>query len=211
MRILLASNNKKKLGELRAILDAAQLSEVDILRLDDAPAYEEPVEDGRTFTDNALIKARAGARNTGLITVADDSGLAVEELHGCPGVLSARWCGRHGDDTANNELLVAQLAHVPEERRAAAFVSVIALVTPDGHEHVVEGRWEGKLLTRPRGENGFGYDPLFLPGEEIANGTGRSSAELSPEEKNGISHRAKALQKLVPILKELAATAGTSR
>lgn len=211
MQILLASNNSKKLAELQRIVAdneaLADRGDVEIIGTADAPAYDEPVEDGRRFSDNALIKARAGARNTGLVTIADDSGLAVDELAGMPGVLSARWCGEHGNDAANNELLLAQLADVPDERRSCAFVSVCALVTPDGQEHVVEGRWEGQLLRSPRGENGFGYDPLFVPDTEIERAgsiaQARSSAQLSPEEKNAASHRGKALAQLVPVLVDL--------
>lgn len=211
MQILLASNNPKKLAELqRIVADNEALAgrgDIEVIGTADAPAYDEPVEDGRTFSDNALIKARAGARNTGLVTIADDSGLAVDELAGMPGVLSARWCGEHGNDSANNELLLAQLADVPDERRSCAFVSVCALVTPDGQEHVVEGRWEGQLLRSPRGENGFGYDPLFVPDTEIERAgsiaQARSSAQLSPDEKNAASHRGKALAQLVPVLVDL--------
>ena len=135
---------------------------------------------------------------TGFATVADDSGLAIEELNGMPGVLSARWSGQHGNDQANNDLVLAQMADVPDERRAAAFVSVCALVTPDGTEHVAEGRWEGRFLREPRGDNGFGYDPLFQP-----EGESRSAAEMSPEEKNAVSHRGRALSQLVPAIAEL--------
>ncbi|MCS5480282.1 RdgB/HAM1 family non-canonical purine NTP pyrophosphatase [Corynebacterium sp. YIM 101645] len=203
MQILVASNNTRKLSELERILAGADVAGVELLPLSQAPAYGEPVEDGRTFADNALIKARAGARATGLVCIADDSGLAVEELNGMPGVLSARWSGRHGDDEANNALLLGQMAHVPDGRRACAFVSVCALVTPEGEEHVAEGRWEGTLLREPVGENGFGYDPLFLPADEIA--AGRSSAQLTPEEKNSLSHRGKALAQLVEVIRHLAA------
>ena len=203
MRLLVASNNAKKLDELERILAAAGVNGVELVPLSAVAAYDEPVENGRTFADNALIKARAGAKETGLVTVADDSGLAVEELNGMPGVLSARWSGGHGDDAANNALLLAQMSDVPDERRAAAFVSVCALVTPDGQEHVSEGRWEGRLLREEVGENGFGYDPLFLPGEEI-DGAGRSSAQLSAEEKDALSHRGKALTGLVGVIGRLA-------
>ena len=203
MRLLVASNNAKKLRELERILAGAGIVGVELVPLSAVAAYDEPVEDGRTFADNALIKARAGARETGLVTVADDSGLAVEELGGMPGVLSARWSGGHGDDAANTALLLAQMSDVPEERRAAAFVSVCALVTPDGQEHVSEGRWEGRLLRDEVGENGFGYDPAFLPNEEI-DGAGRSSAQLSAEEKDALSHRGKALTGLVDVIGRLA-------
>ena len=178
MKILLASNNPKKAHELRTILAN---SGIEILTLADVPHYDEPIEDGRTF--------------------ADDSGFTVEELNGCPGVLSARWSGQHGDDQANNLLLLKQMAHVPEERRQAAFVSVCALVVPNGEEHVVTGQWDGWMLTEPRGDNGFGYDPLCLPNEDFPNG--RSSAQLSTAEKNALSHRGKALAQLVPIVTQL--------
>lgn len=200
MEILLASNNEKKARELEVILAEFDLSDVRVILLRDAPTYPEPLEDGRTFVDNALIKARAGVSNTGMITLADDSGLAVEELNGCPGVLSARWAGSHGDDAANNSLLLEQMAHVPDDRRQAAFVSVCALVFPNGEEYIAEGRWDGRLLRQPQGENGFGYDPIFVPNEEIENGDMRSSAQLSPNEKNAVSHRRKALLQLAPII-----------
>ncbi|GAB3700636.1 RdgB/HAM1 family non-canonical purine NTP pyrophosphatase [Corynebacterium nasicanis] len=203
MQLLVASNNAKKLSELERILADAGVEGVEVTPLNAVRAYPEPVEDGRTFADNALLKARAGARETGLVCIADDSGLAVEELNGMPGVLSARWSGGHGDDAANNALLLGQMAHVPDDRRSCAFVSVCALVTPSGEEHVAEGRWEGALLREPVGDNGFGYDPLFLPADEVA--AGRSSAQLSPEEKNALSHRGKALAQLVEVIRELAA------
>lgn len=206
MKLLLASNNAKKLKELQRILDQAGLDGVELVSLSQAPAYTEPVEDGATFADNALLKARAGVANTGLVTIADDSGLEVDALNGMPGVLSARWCGRHGDDQANNDLLLAQLADVPEERRGAAFISVCAIVTPEGREFVEEGRWSGTLLQEPVGVNGFGYDPLFVPMEEsFIEGQDRSSAQLSAEEKDALSHRGRALRALVPTLAELAA------
>lgn len=201
MKLLVASNNAKKLGELEKILADAGIDSVELVPLRDVEPYDEPVEDGRTFADNALIKAHAGAQATGLACIADDSGIAVEELNGMPGVLSARWSGQHGNDAANNELLLAQMQHVPSERRQAAFVSVCALVTPAGQEHVAEGRWPGTLLTAPRGEAGFGYDPLFQP-----EGDTRSSAEMTPEEKNAASHRGRALAQLVPVIEKLAAS-----
>ncbi|MBI8988739.1 non-canonical purine NTP pyrophosphatase [Corynebacterium sp. CCM 8863] len=209
MLLHVASHNPKKLKELRRVLDAAGIEGIELLSSEDLLGYPEPVEDGRTFADNALIKARAGVAATGITTLADDSGLTVEELGGMPGVLSARWCGRHGDDEANNELLLAQMADVPLKRRKAAFVSVCALVTPDGEEWVEKGTWAGRLVRTPVGENGFGYDPLFIPAEEderVADSDERprSSAELSPEEKDALSHRGKALAALVPALAELA-------
>ena len=202
VKLLVASNNAKKLKELEKILADAGIEGIGLLSLSAVEACPEPVEDGRTFADNALIKARAGVQHTGLATIADDSGLAVEELNGMPGVLSARWSGGHGDDEANNRLLLGQMSHVPAERRAAAFVSVCALVTPDGQEHVVEGRWPGSLLTAPQGENGFGYDPLFKP-----EGESRSAAQMSSEEKNAVSHRGRALAQLREPLAALAGQA----
>lgn len=199
MVILVASGNPKKLTELDRILSEAGIEGVELRLLSEVEPYPEPVEDGRTFADNALIKARAGASATGLVTIADDSGLAIEELNGMPGVLSARWSGEHGNDQANNDLVLAQMADVPDDRRAAAFVSVCALVTPEGTERVAEGRWEGKLLREPRGANGFGYDPLFQP-----EGESRSAAEMSPAEKNAVSHRGRALSQLAPFIAELA-------
>ncbi|MCZ9310222.1 RdgB/HAM1 family non-canonical purine NTP pyrophosphatase [Corynebacterium uberis] len=205
MKLLVASNNPKKLVELQRILDAHDVAGVELLRLADVPAYPEPEETGRTFADNALIKARAGVAHTGLATVADDSGLTVEELGGMPGVLSARWSGTHGDDAANNALLLSQLASVPDSRRQAAFVSVCALVTPDGEETLATGQWAGRILREPAGEGGFGYDPLFVPNEEDGHsGTRRTAAQLTPEEKDSLSHRGKALSQLAVRIKELA-------
>ncbi|MBM7368586.1 RdgB/HAM1 family non-canonical purine NTP pyrophosphatase [Gordonia hydrophobica] len=200
-KILLASNNGKKLAELRRVVDAAGIG-LDVLGLADVEPYPEPVEDGATFEDNALIKARIAAEKSGLPALADDSGLAVDALNGMPGVLSARWSGGHGD-AANNQLLLAQLGDVPDERRGAAFVSVCALVLPNGSETVVRGEWRGTLAREERGANGFGYDPLFIPDDDLA--AGRSSAELTAAEKDSLSHRGKALAQLVPALRALAA------
>ncbi|GAB20644.1 dITP/XTP pyrophosphatase [Gordonia effusa NBRC 100432] len=200
-KVLLASRNAKKLAELRRVVAAAGLTGLDVVGLDDVPEYPEEPETGATFEANALIKARSGARATGLPCVADDSGIAVDALNGMPGVLSARWSGVHGDDAANNRLLLAQLSDVPTERRGTAFVSACALVSPEGDETVVRGEWRGVLLPEPKGDNGFGYDPLFAPDDDAA--AGRSSAELSPQEKDALSHRAKALTQLLPALKAL--------
>ena len=193
-RLVLATRNVHKIGELRAILAPLlpDLTEDDVVG---AAAFDvpEPVEDGVTFEENALLKARALARGTGLPAVADDSGLAVDVLGGAPGIFSARWAGRHGEDRANLELLLAQLADVRPEHRAAAFVCAAALVTPDGAEVVETGRMPGTLLTAPRGDGGFGYDPILRP-----DGEQRSCAELSAAEKNAISHRGQALRALAP-------------
>lgn len=206
MKLLVASNNPKKLKELQTILDKAEVTGVELVSLKDVEAYPEPVEDGLSFEDNALLKAREGAKRTGLATISDDSGLEVAAMNGCPGIFSARWAGGHGDDEANNQLLLAQMADVRDEARQAAFVSVCALVSPDGQTVVSEGRWEGYLLREARGENGFGYDPLFLPAEEYRGSLdeGRSSAQLSAEEKNALSHRGRALAGLVDAIRALA-------
>lgn len=192
-RILLASRNAKKLAELRRIL-APELPAIEVLGLDDVPTYAEVPETGATFADNALIKAREGFTHTGLPTVADDSGLATEAMNGMPGVLSARWCGRHGDDEANLRLLLGQLADTPDERLGAAFLCAVALVDAAG-EVVVDGRMPGRLVREPRGANGFGYDPIFVP-----DGYEQTSAELDAERKDAISHRGQALRALVPHL-----------
>jgi XTP/dITP diphosphohydrolase len=175
---------------------------VELLSLDDVPPFEEAPETGATFEENALAKARDAFAATGIPSLADDSGLAVAALNGMPGVLSARWAGGHGDDTGNYRLLLAQMGDVPDERRDAAFVSVCALVTADG-EAVVRGEWPGVIAREPLGDGGFGYDPVFIPGGETP-GDGRSAAQLSPAEKDAVSHRGRALAKLVPALRRLA-------
>ena len=198
MKILLATRNVKKLRELQRIL-----FRVDLVGLEDVPPYDEVPETGSTFAENALIKAREGVARTGLPTVADDSGLTVDALNGMPGVFSARWAGRHGDDAANLELVLAQIADVPDDRRGAAFVCAAALVLPDGREWTVDGEMRGRLVRSPRGTGGFGYDPIF-----VADGGTRTNAELSPAEKDAISHRGKAFRALAAIISELAGTAG---
>ena len=180
------------------MLDAAGLTGLTLLSLRDVPPFDEAPETGATFEDNALAKARDAFAATGLATVADDSGLEVTALNGMPGVLSARWSGNHGDDAANTALLLAQLRDVPDERRGAAFVSACALAGPSG-EVVVRGEWPGGIARQPRGDGGFGYDPVFVP-----HGYDRTAAELSPEEKDAISHRGRALASLLPALRELA-------
>jgi XTP/dITP diphosphohydrolase len=193
VKLLLATRNVKKLRELQRILAA-----VELVGLDDVPPYDEVPESGLTFAENALIKAREGAERTGVPTAADDSGLAVDALNGMPGVFSARWAGRHGDDAANLELLLAQVTDVPDAHRGAAFVCVAALVLPDGREWTVEGEMRGRLVRSPRGTGGFGYDPIF-----VADGETRTNAELSPVEKDAISHRGKAFRALAGIVAEL--------
>ncbi|MFN2517676.1 MAG: non-canonical purine NTP pyrophosphatase [Jatrophihabitantaceae bacterium] len=190
-QILLASRNLKKLAELRRIL-APQLPRIEVLGLDDIPPYDETPETGATFADNALLKARAGFAHSGLLTIADDSGITVDALNGMPGVLSARWCGRHGDDEANVRLVLAQLADTPDDRLGAAFVCAAALVAA-ADEMVVEGRMRGRLVREPRGRNGFGYDPIF-----VADGFDVTNGELEPARKDAISHRGQALRALAP-------------
>jgi XTP/dITP diphosphohydrolase len=204
-RLVLATHNRGKIAELRAILAAEltahpglELASEQVVGAGDVGAPE-PVEDGVTFAENALIKARALVAATGLPAVADDSGLAVDVLGGAPGIFSARWAGRHGDDVANLELLLAQLRDVRPEHRGAAFVCAAALVTPDGHEVVRTGEMRGVLLDAPRGTHGFGYDPVLLPDDQPDPAApGRSAAELEPAEKNAISHRGTAFRALAP-------------
>lgn len=201
-RVVLATRNAHKVAELTRIL-ADVGATVALAGLGEFPSAPEVPETGLTFADNALLKARAIAEHTGLPAVADDSGLAVDALHGMPGILSARWAGKHGDDQANLELVLGQLADV--EERGAQFVCVAALVIPGpagaapaGREWTVTGVMHGSLTREPRGANGFGYDPIFVPESET-----RSTAELTPEEKNAISHRTRAFQALAPVIAEM--------
>jgi XTP/dITP diphosphohydrolase len=198
-RIVLATRNAHKVVELREIL-ADTLAELDLqlVGLAEFPNVPDVVEDGVTFAENALLKARAVAAATGLPALADDSGLAVDVLGGAPGIFSARWSGRHGDDRANLELLLAQLADVRDEHRGAGFVCAAALALPDGRWHVEEGVFRGMLTREPRGSNGFGYDPILQ-----VEGDTRTSAELSPAEKNAVSHRGKAFRALSGTLTQL--------
>ncbi|MCA2249171.1 RdgB/HAM1 family non-canonical purine NTP pyrophosphatase [Mycobacterium intracellulare] len=201
-RLLVASRNPKKLAELRRVLDAAGLTGLTLVSLDDVAPFEEAPETGATFEENALAKARDAFTASGLPSVADDSGLEVAALNGMPGVLSARWSGSHGDEAGNTALLLAQMRDVPDERRGAAFVSACALVSGAG-EVVVRGEWPGSIAREPRGHGGFGYDPVFVP-----NGYERTAAELSPSEKDAVSHRGRALQLLLPSLETLARSGG---
>jgi XTP/dITP diphosphohydrolase len=197
VKVLLASRNPKKLAEMRRIF-APLLPDVEVVGLDDVAPYEEVPETGATFADNALLKAHEGFAHTGLPTVADDSGLTVEALNGMPGVLSARWSGRHGDDEANLRLVLDQLRDTPDDRLGAAFVCAVAYV--DGaRELVVDGRMPGRLVREKRGTNGFGYDPIFVP-----TGYSVTSAELPSDEKDAISHRGKALRSLAEALRQRA-------
>jgi XTP/dITP diphosphohydrolase len=177
---------------------------VEVLGLDDVAPYDEPVEDQPTFAGNALLKARAGVASSGLPTLADDSGLCVDALNGMPGVLSARWSGpppssKQGQDERNNELLLAQLTDVPDERRTAHFTCAVALVLPDGTVRVVEGRMDGRVVREARGSGGFGYDVLF----EADDRPGATTAELDSADKDEISHRGKALREIAPVVADL--------
>ena len=199
-RVFLASRNRKKLEEMERIL-REHLPSVTVLGLDDVPAYDEPVEDQPTFEGNALLKARAALAHTGLPSLADDSGLCVDALNGMPGVLSARWAGPPRSDERNNALLLDQLADVPDDRRGAHFACAVALCHPTGagvDEHVEHGEMAGRVIRELRGSGGFGYDVLFVP-----EGQDRTSAELSVQEKDAISHRGKALRRIAPVVAEL--------
>jgi XTP/dITP diphosphohydrolase len=198
-RLVLATRNQHKVQELHRILGAAGL-DVDIVGLDAFPGAPDVRETGATFADNALLKARAAAGLTGLPAVADDSGLTVDALNGMPGVLSARWAGSHCTDRLNYELVLAQLEDVPDERLGAAFACAAALALPDGTERVAEGTVVGRLSRQPRGSNGFGYDPIFVP-----DGDERTLAEYSDGQKDAISHRGRAFRALVPDIAALVA------
>ena len=194
-RVVLATRNAHKLGELRAIL--ADLGvRVELVGVTDFPDVPDVAETELSFAGNALLKAVAVAEATGLPAIADDSGICVDALNGMPGIFSARWAGKHGDDAANLDLLLAQVSDVPDEHRGAQFVCAAALAEPGGARRVVEeGRIEGVLLRERHGEGGFGYDPIFRP-----NGYDVTTAELTSDEKNRISHRRLAFAALAPHL-----------
>ena len=198
-RVVLATHNAHKVEEFQSIVLATR-PDLEVVGYDGP----EPVEDGVTFAENALIKARAAAAHTGLAALADDSGLCVDVMGGSPGVFSAYWAGHAKDATANLELLLDQLSDISDPRRTARFVSTIALVVPGGAEHVVEGTWEGRLATAPAGEGGFGYDPVFIPDGQ-PEGAERTVGEWEAGEKNAASHRARAFAALAPLLADLRA------
>ncbi|MBB2743213.1 UNVERIFIED_ORG: XTP/dITP diphosphohydrolase [Microbispora rosea subsp. rosea] len=196
-KVVLATRNAGKIVELRRILADAGVP-VELVGLEAFPHIGDVAETGLTFAENALLKAHAVAAQSGLPAIADDSGLCVEALNGMPGIFSARWSGRHGDDDANLDLLLAQIADVPDGRRQAHFACTAALALPSGEEHVVEGAVHGHLIRERRGTGGFGYDPIFVP-----NGETRTTSEMSAEEKNAISHRGKAFRAIAPVIAEV--------
>lgn len=233
MKLLVATRNNKKLRELQRVLESAEIEGIELLSLNDVDEFPERPEDGRNFEDNALIKAYDGAHATGLPCLSDDSGLSVDEMNGMPGVLSARWSGGHGDDAENNALLLRQMRDIPEGRRGAAFVSAVVLVNPGGEGvgdgvsvddgdgdsiYTFRGEWRGRVAQELRGEQGFGYDPLFIPHEEdqrVKAGRDtdefpepRSAAQIDPEYKDELSHRGRALRQLIPTIERLVATYG---
>ena len=197
MQLVLATHNAGKLAELRRILDAADVGGVELLSAADVD-LPEVEETGTTFATNALLKARAGAQASGLACLSDDSGLSVDALGGAPGVRSARYAGRHGDDAANLAKVLADTAQATN--RGARFICVAALVTPDGQQRTALGVLDGTLTTAPRGDGGFGYDPIFVPSGET-----RTTAEMSAEEKDAISHRGKAFRAIAPAVAEYVA------
>ena len=203
MKLLLATGSEHKLVELRRILHEEHVS-VEVVGLADVEPYPEPVENGATFEDNALIKAHAGFAVTGLPTLADDSGIEVDVLNRMPGVRSARWAGSHGHDGDNLDLLIRQISDVEPARRTGRFVCAMALVW-DGGEEVRRGVVEGVMAEAPRGERGFGYDPIFVPNDQ-PTGSHFTTAEMSAEAKDAISHRGRALRKMVPVIEQLKRT-----
>lgn len=205
--LVLATANPHKVVELTRILEAGRV-EVALAGLADFPGAPDVAETGATFAENALLKARAIAEFTGLPAVADDSGLCVDALNGMPGVFSARWSGQHGDDEANLRLVLGQLSDVPDDRRGAHFACVAALALPGGREQVSEGIVRGTLIREPRGLNGFGYDPIFVPEPAVLAAfglptTGQTTGEMAPADKDAISHRGKALRGLAPVIAAL--------
>jgi XTP/dITP diphosphohydrolase len=192
-KLLLATRNKGKIEEFRRILDAVAPGEIELVGLDQFPDLHDVVEDGATFEENALKKAREMSLATGIPAIADDSGLCVDALGGDPGIFSARWAGSHGDDAANTAKVLEQLRDIADSERSAHFTCVAALYLPDGRSHCEEARFDGWILRAPIGTQGFGYDPIFRPeGLEV------SSAEMSAEEKDSISHRGKSLRAIAP-------------
>lgn len=197
-KLVIATRNAGKIAEFRRILDAISDGAIDLVGIDQFPDLVDVEETGSTFEENALLKARYTAEMTGLPAISDDSGLCIDALGGSPGIFSARWAGRHGNDKANLEKVLDELKEVTDEDRGAHFICVAALVMPDGREKVTEGRFEGTILHSAIGDQGFGYDPIFLP-----RGMSISAAQLSAEEKDAISHRGKSLRAIAPHVIEM--------
>lgn len=202
-KLVLATRNQGKIVEFRRILDALAPGAIELIGVDQFPDLVDVEETGSTFEENSLLKARYTCQATGLPAIADDSGLCIDALNGDPGIFSARWAGSHGNDQANLEKVLAQLKDVADEKRTAHFMCVASLVLPDGREQVAEGRFEGHILHAPVGENGFGYDPIFQP-----LGLSISSAQMSAEEKDLVSHRGKSLRAIAPQVIQLLSTLG---
>jgi XTP/dITP diphosphohydrolase len=200
-KLVLATRNSGKIIEFRRILEEIAPGAVELISVDQFPDLVDVEETGSTFEENSLLKARYTSMATGLPAIADDSGLCIDALGGAPGIFSARWAGKHGDDQANLEKVLEQLKDVPEEKRGAHFLCVASLVLPDGREHVSEGRFDGSILRSAVGTNGFGYDPIFQP-----NGLAISSAQMSAQEKDLVSHRGKSLRLIAPHVIRLLAT-----
>ena len=192
-KLLLATRNKGKIEEFRRILEDIAAGEIDLVGLEQFPDLHDVDETGATFEENALLKAREMSAATGIPAIADDSGLCVDFLNGDPGIFSARWAGKHGDDKANTAKVLESLIGVPDDKRSAHFTCVAALALPDGRTHVEEARFNGWILHTPVGDQGFGYDPIFRP-----EGYEMSSAQMSAEEKDAISHRGKSLRAIAP-------------
>ena len=197
-KLVIATRNAGKIIEFRRILDAISSGAIDLIGIDQFPDLIDVEETGTTFEENALLKARYTAKMTGLPSISDDSGLCIDALGGAPGIFSARWAGKHGDDKVNLEKVLDELKDVPDSQRGAHFICVAALVMPDGREQLAQGRFEGKTLRAPVGNQGFGYDPIFAP-----LGMSISSAEMSAQEKDAISHRGKSLRAIAPHVIEI--------
>ena len=202
-KLLLATRNAGKIEEFHRILEEIAPGEIELVGLDQFPDLADVEETGSTFEENALLKARQMSAATGLPAIADDSGLCVDALGGDPGIFSARWSGVHGDDEANLRKVLDQIKNVPDGDRTAYFICVAALVLVDGSSHCEEGRFHGRLLHHPVGENGFGYDPIFSP-----DGYSISSAQMSAADKDAISHRGKALRAIAPHVRKMVAELG---
>jgi len=202
-KLVLATRNQGKITEFRRILDELAPGQIELIGVGQFPDLVDVDETGSTFEENSLLKSRYTCDATGLPAIADDSGLCVDFLNGDPGIFSARWAGNHGDDQANIEKLLEQLKDVPDSNRTAHFTCVASLVMPDGRVQVAEGRFEGHILHAPVGENGFGYDPIFQP-----LGLSISSAQMSAQEKDVVSHRGKSLRAIAPHVIQMLASLG---